>query len=224
MGVRDSARAGTAVPLRLLLASSNPGKLREYRELAGSSALALGLIPNFPELPPFDESAPTFAENAAGKALHYSRFTAEMVLADDSGLVVPALAGAPGVRSARYAGPDAADADCVRKLLREMEGREGNERRARFVCVIVIARQGRVLAVVSDFVEGLLAKSPRGTNGFGYDPVFLCRELGRTFAELSSEEKNSLSHRAKAFRKLRNLLAATNSVKLSSPGQHPNSL
>jgi XTP/dITP diphosphohydrolase len=217
VGVRDSAVEGTAATLRLLLASSNPGKLREYRELVESSALALDLISNFRELPPFDESAPTFAENAAGKALHYSGFTAEMVLADDSGLVVPALGGAPGVRSARYAGPDATDADCVQKLLREMEGREGSERRARFVCVIVIARQGRVLSVVSDFVEGLLAKSPRGTDGFGYDPIFFCPELGHTFAEASAEEKNRHSHRAKAFRKLRNLLAAPNLVTLSSP-------
>ena len=216
MGVRASADEGTAAPLRLLLASSNPGKLREYRALAEGSALALGLIPNFRELPPFDESAPTFAENAAGKALHYSRFAGEMILADDSGLVVPALGGAPGVHSARYAGPDATDADCMRKLLREMEGREGDERHARFVCVIAIARQGSVLAVVSDFVEGLLEKSSRGANGFGYDPVFLFPELGRTFAEASPEEKNRHSHRARAFRKLRNLLAAPNSVTLSS--------
>jgi XTP/dITP diphosphohydrolase len=217
VGVRDRPAQGTAAPLRLLLASSNPGKLREYRELAEGSALALDLIPNFRDLAPFDEAAPTFGENAAGKALHYSRFTGEMVLADDSGLVVPALGGAPGVHSARYAGPDATDAECVSKLLHEMEGREGDERRARFVCVIVIARQGRVFAVVSDFVEGLLAKSPGGRNGFGYDPVFFCPELGHTFAEALPDEKNRRSHRAKAFRKLRNLLAAPNSVTLSSP-------
>lgn len=212
MGVRDSRAEGATAPVRILLASSNPGKLREYRELAAGSALEVDLIPNFRDLPPFDESAPTFAENAAGKALHYSRFTGEMVLADDSGLVVPALGGAPGVRSARYAGPDATDADCVRKLLHEMEGREGDERRARFVCVIATACQGRMLAVVSDFVEGFLAKNPRGTHGFGYDPIFFLPQLGRTFAEASPEEKNRFSHRGKAFRKLRNLLAAPNSL------------
>lgn len=214
MGVRDSSAESATAPVRILLASSNPGKLREYRELAAGSALEVDLIPNFRELPAFDESAPTFAENAAGKALHYSRFTGEMVLADDSGLVVPALGGAPGVRSARYAGPHASDEDCVRKLLSEMEGREGDERRARFVCVIAMARQGRPLSVVSDTVEGLLAKNPRGTQGFGYDPIFLLPELGRTFAELSPEEKNRFSHRGKAFRKLRNLLAAPNSPTL----------
>jgi XTP/dITP diphosphohydrolase len=217
VGIRDSAAEGTATPLRALLASSNPGKLREYRELAVGSALALDSIPNFRELPAFEESAPTFAENAAGKALHYSRLTGETVLADDSGLVVPALGGAPGVHSARYAGPDATDADCVSKLLRETEGQEGNDRRARFVCVLAIACQGRVLAVVSEFVEGFLAKSPRGTHGFGYDPIFILPELGRTFAESSPEEKNSHSHRGRAFRKLRDLLTAPNSLTLPEP-------
>jgi XTP/dITP diphosphohydrolase len=214
VGARDSSAEGTTALVRILLASSNPGKSREYRELAAGSVLALDLIPNFRDLPLFDESAPTFAENAAGKALHYSRLAGETVLADDSGLVVPALGGAPGVHSARYAGPDATDAACVRKLLREMEGREGDERRARFVCVIAMARQGRVLAVVSDFAEGFLAKDPRGTNGFGYDPIFFLPELARTFAELSPEEKNRHSHRGRAFRKLRDLLAAPNSLTL----------
>ena len=117
-------------PLRLLLASANPGKLREYRELAGNSPLQLELIPNFSAIPAFDEIAPTFAENSAGKALHYSQFTQELVFADDSGLVVPALGGAPGVYSARFAGPGASDEDRVRKLLREMEGKTGAGRRA----------------------------------------------------------------------------------------------
>jgi XTP/dITP diphosphohydrolase len=187
-------------PIRLLLASSNAGKLREYQELAGSR-VRIEPLPNFADLPAFDESAPTFAENTAGKALHYSRHTREIVLADDSGLVVPALGGAPGVYSARYAGPGATDADRYRKLLREMEAAEGEERRARFVCVIAIARQGRALAIVSDRAEGLLAREPRGTNGFGYDPIFFFPGLARTYAELSAEEKNQYSHRGKAFRK-----------------------
>lgn len=188
--------------VRVLLASSNPGKLREYAQMAGGAALEIDLIPNFRALPPFDESAPTFAENSAGKALHYSQFTPEFVLADDSGLVVPALGGAPGVLSARYAGPDATDADRVRKLLREMEGKAGDQRRARFVCVTTLARNGRVLAVTSDFAEGTLTEQPRGADGFGYDPVFFSAELGRTFAEACQEEKNRCSHRGKAFRKL----------------------
>jgi XTP/dITP diphosphohydrolase len=215
VAVHGSAPEGRLAPIRILLASSNPGKLREYRELARGSALELDLLPNFRELPPFEESAPTFAENGAGKALHYSRFTGEMVLAEDSGLVVPALGGAPGVHSARYAGPNATDADCIRKLLRAMEGKAGDERRARFVCVTAVARRGRALAVVSDFVEGILTEAPRGANGFGYDPVFLLSDLGRTSAEASPEEKNRRSHRGKAFRKVRDLLTAPNSSILS---------
>src|SRR5271155_3431540 len=108
---------------KLFLASSNPGKLREYLELARGSGVAIELLPRFGEFPSFEESAPTFAENSAGKALHYSRFTDEAVLADDSGLVVPALGGAPGVHSARYAGAGATDGDRGRKLVREMHGK-----------------------------------------------------------------------------------------------------
>jgi XTP/dITP diphosphohydrolase len=188
--------------MKLLLASSNPGKLREYLELARGRNVEIELLPDFSSFPAFDESAPTFAENAAGKALHYSRFTNETVLADDSGLVVPALGGAPGVHSARYAGPGASDADRIHKLLREMEGKEGDTRRARFVCVVAIAAHGRALAVVSDMASGAITKEPRGTSGFGYDPVFLFEDLGRTYAELAPAEKNAYSHRGRAFRRL----------------------
>jgi XTP/dITP diphosphohydrolase len=209
---RDKFKQETSTPIRVLLATSNPGKVREYAELVGDSTIELAPFPNFNEIPVFEESAPTFAENAAGKALHYSRHTPDVVLADDSGLVVPALGGAPGIHSARYAGPDATDADRVRKLLRAMEGKEGEERRARFVCVTAVAKQGRVLAVVSDYAEGLLTKEPRGTNGFGYDPIFYFEQLGRTYAECTREEKNQYSHRGKAFRKALSVLAASNSV------------
>ena len=116
--------------MKLLLASSNPGKLREYRELAGDSHIDLAELPNFREITEFEESAPTFAENAAGKAQYYSRFAGESVLADDSGLLVPSLGGAPGVHSARYAGPYATDRERIDKLLREMKGKKGDERRA----------------------------------------------------------------------------------------------
>ncbi len=187
---------------RLLLASSNSGKLREYKQLAGISGIEVQVLPNFRNLPAFDESAPTFAENAAGKALHYSAFAEGVVLADDSGLVVPALDGAPGVRSARYSGPEATDPDRIEKLLREMEGKKGDARRARFVCVTAIAARGRVLAVVSDFVEGRIVEEPRGSNGFGYDPVFQMLDTNRTFAELPAEEKNRLSHRGRSFSRL----------------------
>ncbi len=192
---------------KLLLASSNPGKLREYRRLAEGHPLQLELIPGFDSLSPFDESAPTFAENAAGKALHYSRFVAELVMADDSGLVVPALGGAPGPKSARYAGAHATDADRVRKLIEELEERRVTDRRAKFVCVLALAQRGTLRAVFSDAVEGELLEAPRGAGGFGYDPIFFYPPLGTTFAELSAEEKNLHSHRGRAFRKLLKYLA-----------------
>ncbi len=188
--------------IRLLLASSNAGKLREYRAMAGGRAVELDLLPRFRELPEFSEDAPTFAENAAGKALHYSRFSKEIIFADDSGLVVPALGGAPGVRSARYAGANASDADRVAKLLGEMRSHTGAARRARFVCVIAAARQGQMLAVLSDAAEGFLTEAPLGRRGFGYDPLFYFPAHAKTFAELSEAEKNEVSHRGKAFRKL----------------------
>jgi len=202
-------------PPRLFLASSNPGKLREYRDLAGESPVQLDLLPGFSGFPAFDENAPTFAENSAGKALHYSQFTPAMVVADDSGLVVPALGGAPGIYSARYAGPGVSDADRGQKLLLEMRGKEGYERRARFICVVTLARGGRILAITSDYVEGALNFEARGADGFGYDPIFFCPALGRTFAEASQVEKNNYSHRGRAFRKaLELLLIPPNSLTL----------
>jgi XTP/dITP diphosphohydrolase len=199
-------------PAKLLLASSNPGKLREYRVLAAGQPVELELLPNLSSLPAFDESAPTFAENAAGKALHYSRLAELPVIADDSGLVVPALGGSPGVHSARYAGASASDADRVQKLLAEMRNKKGEERRAHFVCVLAMAQKGRAIAVFSAAVEGLLAEAPRGTDGFGYDPIFFFPALGRTYAETTREEKNQYSHRGRAFRKLLAFLTAPDKV------------
>lgn len=178
--------------------------------MSAASEIEIDLLPRFRELPAFSEDAPTFAENAAGKALHYSRFDEDIVFADDSGLVVPALGGAPGVRSARYAGADASDAKRVAKLLGEMRGKRGEERIARFVCVIAAAKQGRMLAVMSDAAEGVIAEEPRGRAGFGYDPIFYFPARGRTFAELSEEGKNEVSHRGKAFRKLIEYFLASN--------------
>jgi len=196
--------------MRLFLASSNIGKLREYVELARGSGVTIELLPRFGEFPSFEESAPTFVENSVGKALHYSRFTDEAVLADDSGLVVPVLDGAPGVFSARYAGSGASDADRVQKLLREMRGKDGAERRARFVCVTAVARTGRAIAVISDLARGVITEGPRGAGGFGYDPIFLFEELGRTYAELTPAEKNAYSHRGKSFSKLLYMLSPDN--------------
>ncbi|MBZ5698268.1 MAG: RdgB/HAM1 family non-canonical purine NTP pyrophosphatase [Acidobacteriia bacterium] len=196
--------------MRLWVASSNEGKLREYRALAASAgvSLDLALIPNFEALPKFDEAASTFAENAAGKALHYSRFSEGLVMADDSGLVVPALGGAPGVHSARYAGPGASDADRIGKLLGEMRGKQGEDRRARFVCVIALAERGEARGVFSASTEGELLDAPRGEGGFGYDPIFFFPAFGKTYAEISREEKNQHSHRGKAFRKALDFLVS----------------
>src|SRR5579872_4461090 len=132
--------------MRFLVASSNPGKLREYRALAepAGARVEVAFLPNFDKLPEFEEIWPTFAENAAGKALHYSRFGEGILIADDSGLVVPALGGAPGVLSARYAGPGASDEDRNRKLLGEMRGKTGDQRQARFVCVVAVAESGSI--------------------------------------------------------------------------------
>lgn len=190
-------------PIQLFVASSNPGKLREYRALGepAGTALALEFLPGFDCLPAFDEIWPTFGENATGKALHYSHGAPGLVIADDSGIVVPALGGAPGVQSARYAGPNATDADRIRKLLGEMRGKSGEERRARFVCVVAVAEAGAMRGIFSASADGMLLEEPRGKNGFGYDPVFLLPELGKTFAEISYGEKNRYSHRGKAFHK-----------------------
>jgi len=200
-------------PAKLFLASSNPGKLAEYRGLVTPSAsllpIDLALLTDFEALPVFEENFATFAENAAGKALHYSRHTNGLVFADDSGLVVPALAGAPGVHSARYAGPQATNAKRIEKLLGEMRGKTGSARAAYFVCAIALAEQGRALAIVTDRVDGEILDAPHGSGGFGYDPVFYFPALGNTFAEIPAEEKNQHSHRGKAFRRL---LAALSSM------------
>ena len=197
--------------VRLFAASSNEGKLREYRALAAAAgaSIELALIPNFGELPPFEESSSTFAENAAGKGLHYSRLFPGLVIADDSGLVVPALGGAPGVRSARYAGPGASDSDRNCKLLGEMRELKGESRRARFVCVLALANAEEMLGLFSASAEGEILEASRGDRGFGYDPIFFFPALGKAFAELSSEEKNRHSHRGKVFRKALEFLLAT---------------
>jgi XTP/dITP diphosphohydrolase len=196
--------------IRVLLASSNAGKLREYRKMAAGSGIELELLPNFHDHPAFDEIQLTFAEIGAAKALHYSRFAEGIVLADDSGLVVPTLGGAPGVRSARYAGPNATDAENNDKLLQELAGRQGDERRARFVCITALARRGRALAVVSDCADGLIVNAARGSGGFGYDPLFFSPEMGCTFAEAPAAQKNRSSHRGKAFTKVIQLLKFDN--------------
>ena len=193
-------------PVKLHLASSNAGKLAEYRAMAqslySSCAVELQFLPRFESLQTFEENAPSFAENAAGKALHYSRFLDGFVFADDSGLVVPALGGAPGVQSARYAGRNATSPERNAKLLAALRGKAATERNAHFVCAIALAQQGRPRAVVTARVDGEILEAPRGAAGFGYDPIFYFPPLKKAFAEISAAEKNQYSHRGRAFRKL----------------------
>jgi XTP/dITP diphosphohydrolase len=193
---------------KLYLASSNPGKLKEFLAISNVAAagLELELLPGFSELPSYPEDAPTFAENAAGKALHASTITQDAVCADDSGLVVPALGGEPGVRSARYAGESATGAENIAKLLEAMRGKGGKNYQAYFVCVLAVARLGRVVAVITNRVDGKILEASRGSGGFGYDPVFYFPPLRKTFAEISADEKNLHSHRGKAFRRLLDVL------------------
>jgi XTP/dITP diphosphohydrolase len=199
-------------PVKLYFASSNPGKLAEFYALTESYAdsehptVGVELLPRFESLPAFEENAPTFGENALGKALYYSQLSEELLFADDSGLAVDALGGAPGVHSARYAGPHATSADRIAKLLDELRGKAEAERAAHFCCVIAVIRKGLPVAIVSNRVDGVILETPRGAGGFGYDPVFYLPELGKSFAELSAAEKNQHSHRGKAFRRVLALL------------------
>jgi XTP/dITP diphosphohydrolase len=202
-------------PVKIYFASSNPGKLAEFRTLAESDAagssssttFSVEMLPGFESLPPFEENAPTFGENALGKALYYSQLSDGIVFADDSGLVVPALGGAPGVHSARYAGPYATSAGRINKLLQELAGKPRQERAAYFCCVIAVIRQGLPMAIISNRADGEILEAPRGTGGFGYDPIFYLPAPDKTFAELPPQAKNLYSHRGKAFRRVLSFLS-----------------
>jgi len=191
---------------QIVVATRNPGKLKEYRSLladTGWKVLGLGDAGVTIEA---EETGTTFVENARQKALAYSRETDLPVLADDSGLEVFALGGRPGIHSARYAGDGADDSQRMAKLLSELEHAAGG-RDARFVCALALARRGRLVVEAEGECRGVIADAPRGTHGFGYDPVFLFPELGKTYAELSEEAKNRVSHRAHAVASLLELLA-----------------
>jgi len=193
---------------RVLIATSNPGKLRDFAGAAVPFDVEVDSLPNLSSLPAVIEDGLTFEANAQKKAVEYSRSAAgEIVLADDSGLEVDALNGAPGVHSARYAAdePHLADENTDdqannAKLIRQLKNVSRERRTARFVCVIAAARDGKTLAVFRGQAEGLILDHPRGTNGFGYDPLFYFPRIEKTFAELSAEEKAQYSHRGSAFR------------------------
>jgi XTP/dITP diphosphohydrolase len=193
---------------RILVATSNPGKLRDFAGAALSYEVEILPVPNFSSLPAVIEDETTFEANARKKAEAYSRYVEGIVIADDSGLEVDALGGAPGVHSARYAADDPAgsqtntdDEANNAKLIHKITTIPLEQRTGRFVCWIAAARDGRALAVFEGKADGMILDAPRGSNGFGYDPLFFFPSINKTFAELSAEEKAKYSHRGAAFRK-----------------------
>ena len=182
----------------LLCATGNAGKLREFRMAADYAPFAIDLLPDYKLLPPAVEDGATFEENAVKKALHYSPHAEGLLFADDSGLEVDALGGAPGVFSARYSGVNANDESNNRLLLERLRG--VTDRSARFVCAIALADGERILGVWRGSVAGEIIGEARGSGGFGYDPLFYCPAIGCTFGEATAEQKLPLSHRGQAFR------------------------
>jgi XTP/dITP diphosphohydrolase len=186
--------------VKLWCATGNPGKLREFQAAAAAAEIELEGLADFRRIPECIESGETFAENAILKARHYAPYAPGPVFADDSGLAVDALGGAPGVYSARFAGRGATDEANNRLLLDRLRGVEN--RRARFVCVIALVEDGELQGTFEGAVEGEMLDAPRGLGGFGYDPLFFFRPFGCTFGEASEEQKLALSHRGQAFRKM----------------------
>ena len=184
---------------RLVVATRNRGKLAEIRELLSRLDVTVEALDDYPGAPDPEETGATFRENAVIKAVAAASFTGEVAVADDSGLVVDALGGAPGVMSARYGGNGASDQEKYEKLLAEMEGVRDAERAARFVCAVAVASPDGSVSSAEGVVEGSITRAPCGTGGFGYDPVFLIPELGMTFGELPTAAKNTMSHRARAL-------------------------
>src|SRR5437879_11147709 len=193
---------------RILIATSNPGKLRDFAGAAASYGIEIAILPGFSSLPSAVEDGSTFEANARKKADHYSRYIpCEIVLADDSGLEVDALGGDPGVHSARYAADDPRKAESNTddeannaRLIRELKSVPPDQRTGRFVCVIAAARDGETLAVFRGTAEGIILDRPRGSNGFGYDPLFYFPQIRKTFAELSAEQQSTFSHRCASLR------------------------
>jgi XTP/dITP diphosphohydrolase len=196
------------LPGELLVATRNEGKVAELRPLlVHALPVKLRSLAEFPEIGEVEETGETFAENASIKARAYAEQTRLWTLSDDSGLEVDALQGAPGVYSARYGGHDLTFAERIEMLLEEMERSGSADRRARFVCAIAIADpKGEIVNLSTGICEGLIADAPRGTNGFGYDPIFVPEGYDQTFGELSTEIKEAISHRARALFAARSFL------------------
>ena len=187
---------------KLLVATKNPGKILELEKLLTNSGLEILNLHSFPPIADVEEIGITFSENALIKAHYYFQQTKVLSLSDDSGLLVDALNGAPGVYSARYAGPNASDKTRYEKLLTELKHVPLEKRTARFICSLALVGDG-IEEVFTASTQGQIIFTPRGENGFGYDPVFEYVPLSKTFAELSAEEKSTISHRGKALIQLR---------------------
>lgn len=199
---------GPSMDKEMVLASANPGKLRELRNLIGPYGLILYSTRDFPDIPGIEETGETFEENALKKAATVYRYTGMPALADDSGLKVDALDGRPGVYSSRYAGDQVTDRDNVHKLLEALQYVPDPERTACFVTVLVLVRPDEPPHYFEGRCQGMIVRSPRGEQGFGYDPVFVPEGYSRTFAELPSREKNRISHRARAMEQFRTFVEA----------------
>ena len=190
----------------IVIATRNPHKIRELSALLRMPGIRWRSLADFPGLPPIPERGRSFSANAIAKARTAARLTGHLALADDSGLEVRALAGAPGVRSARFAGRHGDDQANNAKLLRLLNGLPASRRHARFCCVLALASPAKLLAVTEGTWEGRIAAAPRGRRGFGYDPVFLIPGLGKTAAELPIATKNRLSHRGQTAKAMRRIL------------------
>jgi len=196
--------------MEILIASANVGKVREFRQMLGAERFTWRDLAECNDTHPVEETGRTFRANACLKASQYALRHRTWALADDSGLEVDALGGKPGVTSARWAvihGTGSGDADNNKTLLQQLQNVPDDARSARFVCVLALSDPaGRVILTVRDTIEGMILRAPRGSNGFGYDPLFYVAELGKTTAELSAEQKHAISHRGKALRRLRELM------------------
>ena len=190
----------------LLLATRNLHKLEEFRAIFSDLPLRLLSLRDLQLAIDVEETGTTYAENAELKARAYAQVSNMSTLADDSGLEIDALGGAPGVQSARYLGSETSYEERFRVILEQLKGLPLDKRSARFRCVIALVEPSGYIRMVEGVVEGVIADSPRGSNGFGYDPIFFIPELGKTFAELEPEHKNRISHRARAAQSARKLL------------------
>ncbi len=193
-------------PMEVIVATRNKGKLREFRDALRGLGLRIYGLSDLPEAPEIEEDGKTFAENALKKARFYAAYTGKLTIADDSGLEVDSLGGDPGVYSARYAGERATNQENNRKLLKELEGIPISKRGARFKCVVAIRSPKGKEAIAEGSCRGRIGFKEKGRRGFGYDPLFLLPKSGKTMAELSLEEKNGISHRGKALRKIRRMI------------------